>query len=168
MPEDAEKAITGQAAVKVDPAEAVHAQRLAGTPDLTKIAVGTFPPLGGMPADNARARILDRAGVPRQTKAADGSSAVHPLRAGLLHTHPATQAKDVPRLPDVFPPADYTGPLASAQDWLTLIDDVMAPVAQTVAEAAPEEGQADPAKTSDAPPEQTVPKPAVPIEQVSA
>lgn len=126
--------------------------------DLSKIAVGTFPPLGGMPVDHARSRVLDRAGVPRTDKDkdgkvitdADGKPVPHPLRAGLVHTHGAATHEDAARLPETFPPADFDGPLASAQDWLDLLDQATSgkPAKATKTEAAKNEKIGSEAKSA--------------------
>lgn len=93
------------------------------TPDYLKRAAGSFGFMGGLPADSARTMVIDRVGVPF-TDPADPKSA-HPIRAGIGEVHPSADVPDVERLPDEFPPADYDGKLATAKDWLDLIDATM-------------------------------------------
>ncbi len=108
--------------------------------DLKKVAAGVFANLGGQPLDFAIEQVLNRAGLHHTVPVTDTEGAetgqweAHPLRASLTNTHGGDTNPAILRLPIVFPPAGYDGPLMSAQDYLDLIESVR-PEAQAEADA---------------------------------
>ncbi len=99
------------------------------TPDLSKIAAGTFnlAIFNGVPVDAAKRFLLARAGVKPQHPVHDD------LRPLGLAWRPAQDAKgaavepDVPRLPSPFSVEGYPGALMSIADWLAAFDAVARP-----------------------------------------
>lgn len=106
-------------------------------PDYLKRAAGTFATLGDMSGDSARGLVLSRVGVPEWVPQLDDKGkpqtdtngkpimVPHPMRKGVIVTHASAPSEPWERLPMPFPPTDYDGPLKTAADYLSLIDDTL-------------------------------------------
>lgn len=122
-------------------------------PDYLKRAAGTFAALSGIPADAARALVLNRVGVPLRVPELDdkGNSVkdekgkpvkiVHPLRAKIDSAHASAPAEPYEILPTPFPPENFDGPLKTGGDYLDLIDATVK--AQKADADAKQKAQAD-------------------------
>lgn len=134
-------------------------------PDYLKRAAGTFATLGDMPGDSARGLVLSRVGVPEWVPQLDdkGKQATddagkpitvpHPLRKGVEVTHASAPSEPWERLPMPFPPTDYEGPLKTAADYLSLIDDTLkAQKADAKAKADADKAKQDAKAATSAPP----------------
>lgn len=83
--------------------------------DLKKLSPGSFSPsvVGGMAVDSFLDMLYARSGIP----------ASHSKRQDLKTLH-SSNMSNAARLPEVFPPADYTGSLCYTQDWIDCIASV--------------------------------------------